>query len=188
MFLPLLGTDTGLVTLPSVTLLARRRSPLAFPAVCAEVSFVPSLVCGLDLVGSDENSFADRPQQLAFQFPPGRWASIPAATYANTSHTYCNLHSARLCAYAQRRRPTMDLTAAQRDRACGVLLGAAAGDALGAGYEFGPPLAPDAPVDMIGGGLGPFKPGEWTDDTSMAIAIAEIAATGAATASSSRRT
>ena len=73
----------------------------------------------------------------------------------------------------------MTLTAAQRDRACGALLGAAAGDALGAGYEFGPPLAPDAPVDMIGGGLGPFKPGEWTDDTSMAIAIAEIAATGA---------
>ena len=72
----------------------------------------------------------------------------------------------------------MTLTAAQRDRACGVLLGTAAGDALGAGYEFGPPLAPDAPVDMIGGGLGPFKPGEWTDDTSMAIAIAEIAATG----------
>jgi ADP-ribosyl-[dinitrogen reductase] hydrolase len=73
----------------------------------------------------------------------------------------------------------MDLTAAQRDRACGVLLGAAAGDALGAGYEFGLPLAPDATVDMIGGGLGPFQPGEWTDDTSMAIAIAETAATGA---------
>ena len=73
----------------------------------------------------------------------------------------------------------MTLTAAQRDRACGALLGVAAGDALGAGYEFGPPLALDAPVDMIGGGLGPFKPGEWTDDTSMAIAIAEIAATGA---------
>ena len=72
----------------------------------------------------------------------------------------------------------MTLTAIQRDRACGALLGAAAGDALGAGYEFGPPLAPDAPVDMIGGALGPFKPGEWTDDTSMAIAIAEIAATG----------
>ncbi|OBJ57431.1 ADP-ribosylglycohydrolase family protein [Mycobacterium asiaticum] len=72
----------------------------------------------------------------------------------------------------------MTLTAAQRDRACGVLLGTAAGDALGAGYEFGPSLAPDVPVDMIGGGLGPFKPGEWTDDTSMAIAIAEIAATG----------
>jgi ADP-ribosyl-[dinitrogen reductase] hydrolase len=73
----------------------------------------------------------------------------------------------------------MELTAAQRDRACGALLGAAAGDALGAGYEFGPPLAPDAPVDMIGGGLGPFEPGEWTDDTSMAIPIAKKAATGA---------
>lgn len=73
----------------------------------------------------------------------------------------------------------MTLTAAQRDRSCGALLGSAAGDALGAGYEFGPPLAQDVPVDMIGGGLGPFKPGEWTDDTSMAIVIAEIAATGA---------
>lgn len=73
----------------------------------------------------------------------------------------------------------MPFTAAQRDRACGALLASAAGDALGAGYEFGPPLAPDVSVDMIGGGLGPFKPGEWTDDTSMAIVIAQVAATGA---------
>lgn len=73
----------------------------------------------------------------------------------------------------------MELTTAQRDRACGTLLGTAAGDALGAGYEFDHPRGPDDPVAMIGGGLGPFKPGEWTDDTSMAIAIAEIAATGA---------
>lgn len=73
----------------------------------------------------------------------------------------------------------MILTAAQRDRACGALLATVAGDALGAGYEFGPSLSADTPVDMIGGGLGPFKPGEWTDDTSMAIAIAEIVATGA---------
>ncbi|MDD7811619.1 ADP-ribosylglycohydrolase family protein [Mycobacterium sp. CSUR Q5927] len=73
----------------------------------------------------------------------------------------------------------MGLTAAQRDRACGALLATAAGDALGAGYEFDPPRATDEPVAMIGGGLGPFAPGEWTDDTSMAIAIAEVAATGA---------
>ena len=73
----------------------------------------------------------------------------------------------------------MDLTTAQRDRACGALVATAAGDALGAGYEFGQPLRPSQPVAMIGGGLGPFKPGEWTDDTSMAIAIAEVAATGA---------
>ena len=73
----------------------------------------------------------------------------------------------------------MKLTTAQSDRACGALLATAAGDALGAGYEFGTPPEPGQPVDMIGGGLGPFKPGEWTDDTSMAIAIAEIAPTGA---------
>jgi len=69
-----------------------------------------------------------------------------------------------------------NLSAAQRDRAAGVLVGTAAGDALGAGYEFGGPLPADAPVDMIGGGLGPFAPGEWTDDTAMAVAIAEVAA------------
>ncbi|MBS9535494.1 ADP-ribosylglycohydrolase family protein [Mycobacterium sp. M1] len=70
----------------------------------------------------------------------------------------------------------MNLTSAQLDRACGALLASAAGDALGAGYEFDPPFT--GPVAMIGGGLGGFAPGEWTDDTSMAVAIAEVAATG----------
>ena len=32
---------------------------------------------------------------------------------------------------------------------------------------------------MVGGGSFGWAPGEWTDDTSMAIAIAEVAATGA---------
>jgi ADP-ribosylglycohydrolase len=72
----------------------------------------------------------------------------------------------------------MRLTSAQNDRACGVLLASAVGDALGAGYEFG-----SAPYDgwpaMIGGGLGGFAPGEWTDDTAQAMAITRIAATGA---------
>lgn len=59
----------------------------------------------------------------------------------------------------------------------GVLLGTAAGDALGAPYEFEPARGPELPVEMVGG--GPWEPGEWTDDTAMAIAIAEVAATGA---------
>ena len=67
----------------------------------------------------------------------------------------------------------VNLTDSERDRAVGVLVGAAAGDALGAGYEFGGLVPPDHPVAMIGGGRGPFQPGEWTDDTSMAVAIAE---------------
>jgi ADP-ribosyl-[dinitrogen reductase] hydrolase len=61
-------------------------------------------------------------------------------------------------------------------RAAGTLLGLAAGDALGAGYEFQSP--PFDRIEMRGGGLGPFAPGEWTDDTSMAICIAEVTATG----------
>ena len=64
----------------------------------------------------------------------------------------------------------------KRDRCAGVLLGLAAGDALGAGYELSTPPRGDA--RMKGGGLGHWEPGEWTDDTQMALCIAEEAATG----------
>lgn len=67
----------------------------------------------------------------------------------------------------------------QAHRAAGVLLATACGDALGAAYEFGPPLPADEPVGMIGGGPFGWAPGEWTDDTSMAIPIARAAARGA---------
>lgn len=78
----------------------------------------------------------------------------------------------------------MNLTEDQIDRAGGVLLGQAVGDALGVPYEFG-----SAPYDravgpqMVGGGLGGYAPGEWSDDTQMAICIAEVTATGADLAS-----
>ncbi|MCJ7779545.1 MAG: ADP-ribosylglycohydrolase family protein, partial [Acidimicrobiia bacterium] len=65
---------------------------------------------------------------------------------------------------------------ARNDRAAGVLVGLAAGDSLGAGYEFG--TAFEGPVEMKGGGPFGWEPGEWTDDTQMAICIAEQAATG----------
>jgi ADP-ribosyl-[dinitrogen reductase] hydrolase len=71
----------------------------------------------------------------------------------------------------------MHFSDAQNARIAGVLTGLAAGDALGAGYEFNPPIADSTPVDMIGGGLGHFAPGEWTDDTSMAIVIARALVT-----------
>ncbi|MFJ2669079.1 ADP-ribosylglycohydrolase family protein [Nocardia fluminea] len=63
------------------------------------------------------------------------------------------------------------------DRVAGVLVGTAAGDALGAGYEFTRP-GPDTVIDMIGGGVFDWAPGEWTDDTSMAVAVAIAAASG----------
>lgn len=66
----------------------------------------------------------------------------------------------------------------QSERAAGAILGMASGDALGAGYEFGPPLPSDTPVSMDGGRRGPWQPGERTDDTSMAIPILRVLAAG----------
>lgn len=61
------------------------------------------------------------------------------------------------------------------DRAAGVLMGMACGDALGAPYEFGPPIDLDTPVAMVGGGPFAWAPGEWTDDTQMAVVLLEAA-------------
>jgi ADP-ribosyl-[dinitrogen reductase] hydrolase len=59
------------------------------------------------------------------------------------------------------------------DRYRGALLGLATGDALGTSLEFCPP-GTFAPIDDMRGG-GPFAlaPGQWTDDTSMALCLAE---------------
>ncbi len=63
-------------------------------------------------------------------------------------------------------------TGSIEDRAVGVLLGGACGDALGVPYEFGPTLSERRVPEMIGGGLGPYAPGEYSDDTQMAVCIA----------------
>jgi ADP-ribosylglycohydrolase len=66
------------------------------------------------------------------------------------------------------------------DRSAGVLLAQACGDALGVPYEFrAPPLGEDELAEMKGGGLGPYEPGEWSDDTQMGLCIARVAARGA---------
>ncbi|MBB1515007.1 ADP-ribosylglycohydrolase family protein [Tessaracoccus sp. MC1679] len=82
-----------------------------------------------------------------------------------------------------RRSPTnpkenaLNLTSTITDRAAGVLLGQAIGDALGVPYEFASPIRAGE-ARMVGGGLGPYAPGEWSDDTQMAICIAQVTATG----------
>jgi ADP-ribosylglycohydrolase len=59
------------------------------------------------------------------------------------------------------------------DRYRGCLLGLAAGDALGTTLEFEGPGTFEPLTDMVGGGPFNLKPGEWTDDTSMALCLAE---------------
>jgi ADP-ribosyl-[dinitrogen reductase] hydrolase len=60
-----------------------------------------------------------------------------------------------------------------RDRYRGALLGLAAGDALGTTLEFKPPGTFTPITDMVGGGPFNLAPGQWTDDTSMALCLAE---------------
>ncbi len=56
-------------------------------------------------------------------------------------------------------------------RARGALLGLAVGDALGTTVEFHPRGSFREVTDMEGGGPFSLKPGQWTDDTSMALCL-----------------
>ncbi len=66
-----------------------------------------------------------------------------------------------------------------RDRRRGTLIGLAVGDALGAAVEFSAPGSFAPVTGYRSGGPHRLKPGEWTDDTSMALALADsIASVG----------
>jgi len=55
----------------------------------------------------------------------------------------------------------------------GSLIGLAVGDALGVPLEFQPPGTFEPVTDMVGGGVFDLEPGEWTDDTSTALCLAQ---------------
>ena len=79
------------------------------------------------------------------------------------------------------RPPTVppQTAAAVRDRALGAFLGLAIGDAVGTTLEFSSRDAQPRLEDMTGGGPFALPPGAWTDDTAMALALADsLAATG----------
>ena len=61
----------------------------------------------------------------------------------------------------------------QLERYRGALLGLAVGDAVGTTLEFRLPGSFSPIEDMLGGGPFQLKAGEWTDDTSMALCLAE---------------
>lgn len=60
-----------------------------------------------------------------------------------------------------------------QNRYKGALIGLAVGDAQGASLEFSTPGTFEPISDMKGGGPFNLKPGEWTDDTAMALCLAE---------------
>lgn len=61
------------------------------------------------------------------------------------------------------------MSPAERFRGC--LLGLAAGDAVGTAVEFRPWGTFEPLTDMVGGGPFRLRPGQWTDDTSMALCL-----------------
>lgn len=67
----------------------------------------------------------------------------------------------------------MDQIIDKIERFRGCLLGLAAGDALGTTLEFTSPGTFEPIDDMVGGGPFDLLPGEWTDDTSMALCLAQ---------------
>jgi len=81
-------------------------------------------------------------------------------------------------AYAPAADPTrapevMDAARTLRDRFQGALLGLAVGDALAAHTQFRKPGSFAAVGDLLGGGPFDLPRGAWTDDTAMALLLAE---------------
>ncbi|QNG35557.1 hypothetical protein F1C76_02095 [Geodermatophilaceae bacterium NBWT11] len=74
------------------------------------------------------------------------------------------------------------MTMPRSHRAAGAVIGSAVGDALGAPFEFGlagrfsarfPVDARGSATEMCGGGSLGWEPGEFTDDTQMALLVAQ---------------
>ncbi len=65
------------------------------------------------------------------------------------------------------------MSEAIRNRALGAFIGLAVGDALGTTLEFEARDAKAPVYDMVGGGPFDLLPGQWTDDTSMALCLGD---------------
>ena len=56
-----------------------------------------------------------------------------------------------------------------KNRQRGAFVGLAVGDAVGTTLEFKERDSYEHITDMVGGGVFGLEPGEWTDDTSLAL-------------------
>jgi ADP-ribosyl-[dinitrogen reductase] hydrolase len=68
---------------------------------------------------------------------------------------------------------SMETDVSRKDRFRGALVGLAVGDALGTTVESQAPGTFAPVADMVGGGRFELPAGAWTDDTSMALCLAD---------------
>lgn len=97
-----------------------------------------------------------------------RWRDICAES--PTLEAALKTIRSQMAAHAEERITDWDLVI---DRAMGALLGLAVGDALGTTLEFADRDTCPHHSEMTGGGPFRLEPGEWTDDTAMALALAD---------------
>jgi ADP-ribosyl-[dinitrogen reductase] hydrolase len=69
--------------------------------------------------------------------------------------------------------PAMAALRALRERFLGTVLGLSLGDALGCSTQFGRPGQFSPVADLLGGGPFELPRGSWSDDTAMALCVAE---------------
>mgnify|MGYP003832546469 CR=1 FL=1 len=60
-----------------------------------------------------------------------------------------------------------------KDKFRGSIIGLTIGDVLGAPIEFKSPGTFEPVDDIIGGGAFDLEPGQWTDDTSLALCLSQ---------------
>ncbi|MHA6513488.1 A1S_2505 family phage non-structural protein [Tessaracoccus sp. Z1128] len=127
---------------------------------CGIAGYTPAQVAPL---------FADAPANVAL--PASFLERLPARVAGVSTRAEA------LRGPARHSSPALALGTPHVDRAAGVVVASAAGDALGSAYEFGPSLDDDV-TPAFGPGVFGHAPGEWTDDTSMAVPILEAIARG----------
>jgi ADP-ribosyl-[dinitrogen reductase] hydrolase len=92
---------------------------------------------------------------------------------SSTESWLCYTHGNEQVATQMHYEENMVSDSKMKDRFRGALIGLAAGDAVGTTLEFKQPGSFEPITDMIGGGPFLLEAGQWTDDTSMAMCLAE---------------
>jgi ADP-ribosylglycohydrolase len=113
----------------------------------------------------------DRTPDTALSELSAKWKTVKKSSGQQSESPETREQVDWVKSWPQRRRSVEQLMFCDRYR--GSLLGLAVGDALGTTLEFKAPGTFKPITDMIGGGPFGLKPGQWTDDTSMALCLAE---------------